>query len=353
LGTEIDEDPFEVIEKGGTPQLKALCLHNGTIYRWNRPCYGISDGKPHLRIENRVLPSGPSVIDSIANASFFFGLLSGFSEEIENPADLIDFGDVRNNFLSAARLGLGAQFTWFQGKTIPAQQLVCEELIPLAAAGLKSRGVDSSDIDHYLGVFSERVERRSTGSDWALRSFAAMADQGTQAERLAAITAGTVARQKRNKPVHTWDTAALSESGGWKPSFMRVDQFMRTDLVTVTETDTLELVANLMDWEGIRHIPVEDSEHRLVGLISYRSLLRHYGKQPVTTSNSSVRVTEIMKEHPITVTPSTSTAEAIKIMRSQRVGCLPVVDQDRLVGIVTERDFMEIAGELLEKGLRG
>ena len=106
LGTEIDESPFEAIEEGRPPELKALCLHNGTIYRWNRPCYGITDGKAHLRIENRVLPSGPTVIDSMANAAFFFGLLSGFSSEFDDPASLIDFGYVKRQLSSSGKAWL-------------------------------------------------------------------------------------------------------------------------------------------------------------------------------------------------------------------------------------------------------
>lgn len=351
LGMEIDEDPFQLIEEGRIPELKALCLHNGTIYRWNRPCYGISNCKPHLRIENRVLPAGPTVIDSLANAAFFFGLLSGFAAEYGNPVRMIDFGDVRNNFLSAARLGLGAQFTWLKGRTIPAQELICEELLPLARQGLLSRGLQKEELDRYLGVYEERVQSQHTGSEWILRSLAAMRNQGSPSEKMAAITAGTVKRQKQGHPVREWETAHIEEAGGWKPSFMRVEQFMRTDLVTVTADDTLELVANLMDWERIRHILVEDSQHRLVGLISYRALLRYFGKYGRQSVETAVRVTEIMKSNPITVRPQTSTAEAIDTMRRNKVGCLPVVDGDRLIGMVTERDFMEIAGELLQQGL--
>lgn len=352
LGTQIDEDPFEAIEKGAPPQLKALCLHNGTIYRWNRPCYGISNGKAHFRIENRVLPAGPTVIDSMANAAFFFGLLSGFSNEYGNPNGLMDFSDVRSNFLSAARLGLGAQFTWLDNRTVPAQELILKELLPLAREGLSKRKVNLQDIDRYLNVLEERIESRKTGSEWILSSFNSMRDQGSRLERLAAITAGIVSRQRKGAPVHTWDQAVLDEAGGWKPNYMRVDQFMRTDLVTVSENDTLELVANLMDWEKIRHVLVEDSQHRLTGLISYRAILRYYGKHGSDAAGQTVHVRDIMKHEPVTVSPETSTVKAIEIMRSHKIGCLPILQGERLVGMVTEREFMDIAAELLEKGLR-
>jgi CBS domain-containing protein/gamma-glutamylcysteine synthetase len=353
LRTDVDEDPFKLIEDGRPPGLKALCLHNSTIYRWNRPCYGISDGRPHLRIENRVLPSGPTVIDSIANAAFFFGLLAGFSSEHGDPRDKMDFGDVRSNFLAAARLGLGAQFNWLDGRTIPARELICAELIPLAREGLLAGGIRPEDVDRYLGVFEDRVASERTGAEWILRSLAGMKEQGSRSERLAALTAGIVKRQKEGRPVRHWELAVLEEAGGWKPNYMRVEQFMTTDLVTVSENDTIDLAANLMDWERIRHIPVEDRHHHLVGLISYRSLLRYYGRQGRQAAETTVHVTEIMKSNPVTVTPRTTTAAAIRIMRENKIGCLPVVEDGRLVGMVTERDFLEIAGDLVRKGLEG
>jgi CBS domain-containing protein/gamma-glutamylcysteine synthetase len=350
LGTEIDEDPFQCIEEGIAPQLKALCLHNSTIYRWNRPCYGVSGGKPHLRIENRVLPSGPTPVDSIANAAFFFGLLSGFSTEFPDPAEMMDFGDVQNNFQTAAQLGLRSQLSWINRTTVPAQELICSELIPLAREGLRSSGILKQDIDRYLGIFEKRVKSQQTGAEWILSSLSNMKDQGSRSEQMSALTSAIAMRQSSGEPVHLWEPATLEEAGGWQPSYMRVDQIMRTDLVTVGENDTLELAANLMDWERIRHIPVEDEQHHLVGLISYRSLLRYYGRQ-TNQNTETVRVTEIMKKDPITVSPKTPTAEAMRIMRTKQIGCLPVVEDDRLIGIVTERDFMVIAGTLLEKGL--
>jgi CBS domain-containing protein len=286
------------------------------------------------------------VIDSTANAAFFFGLLSGFSKEYGNPRGLLDFSDVSSNFLSAARLGLGAQFIWLGNRTIPAQELIIKELIPLAREGLRNRKVNQEDIDRYLGVLEERVQTQKTGSEWILSSFNSMRNQGSRSERLAAITAGAVKRQATGDPVHTWDVASLDEAGGWKPNYMRVDQFMRTDLVTVSEDDTLELVANLMDWEKIRHILVEDSQHRLIGLLSYRAILRYYGKHGSEGAGKTVHVRDIMKLDPITVSPETSTVKAIEIMRRGKVGCLPVVQGDRLIGMVTEREFMDIARQV-------
>src|SRR6185503_20251431 len=101
-----EESPMEVLDRGGVPELKALRLHNGTIYRWNRPCYGVMDGRPHLRIENRVLPAGPTVVDELANAAFFFGLMSALPEEYGDVREQMSFDDAKNNLVAAARYGL-------------------------------------------------------------------------------------------------------------------------------------------------------------------------------------------------------------------------------------------------------
>ncbi len=352
LGAEIDEDPFEMIERGVPPRLKALCLHNGTVYRWNRPCYGVNDGIAHLRIENRVIPAGPSVLDAVANAAFYYGLMCGLAAEYTDVSQKMEFSNVQNNFLAAAQNGLSAQLIWFDGKPTPSQDLICRQLIPLAREGLIDRGIDSDDADRYLEIICRRVSTCKTGSQWLLDSLASLKDNGIKGERMAALTAATVNRQKKGLPVHEWELARLEEAGGWKPNYMRVEQFMTTDLFTVTEEDSVELVANLMDWERIRHVPVEDNRHQLVGLISYRGLLKFFSRHFSQTNHTSVPVTKIMKASPITVPPETTTVEAMKIMKKHSIGCLPVVKNGRLVGVVTERDFMAIARDLLDQSLR-
>jgi gamma-glutamyl:cysteine ligase YbdK (ATP-grasp superfamily) len=230
LGRAIDEDPLEALEEGRVPFLKALQLFNSTVYRWNRACYGVADGVAHLRIENRVLPCGPSVRDEIANAAFWFGLMSGLADEIHDVREVIDFDTVFTNFLAAARHGLDAQLTWFDGDTVTAQELICRTLLPLARRGLEIRGIDSADIERYLDTVEARVDSRRTGARWQLHSLATMGRQGTLEERMAALVAATVERQRHGRPVHEWARAEIHEAGGWKPSYLRVEQYMSTDL---------------------------------------------------------------------------------------------------------------------------
>ncbi len=351
VSSDVEEDSLAAVERGEVPGLKALCLHNGTVYRWNRACYGLTDGKPHLRIENRVLPSGPTVVDQVANAAFWFGVISALSDKHQDITGVIEFADAKMNFTAAARQGLGAHLTWFHGETLPAIGLICDRLLPLAADALKRRGVDAADVDRLLGIIERRVGSHRTGSQWLVQSLAMMRGQGNRSEQLSALTAATVERQKGNLPVHEWEPARLEEAGGWTHTFLRVEQYMTTDLFTVHEDEPLDLVASLMEWERIRHVPVEDHQHRLVGLISYRALLRLLARGRLHKDGHHIAVTEVMKRNPVTISPEASTLEAIELMRQHRIGSLPVVKDGRLVGIITERDFMDVSAELLKQKL--
>jgi CBS domain-containing protein/gamma-glutamyl:cysteine ligase YbdK (ATP-grasp superfamily) len=352
LSTRTDEDPFEAIEDGRAPQLTALRLHNSTVYRWNRVCYGISDGKPHLRIENRVLPSGPTPRDEVANAAFWYGLVSGVLQQYGDITAYLDFDDVRMNFFAATQAGLNAQLTWIGGRLEPANRLILDTLIPLARSGLEASDIDSGDADRYLGIVEERVRSGRTGAQWMLSSLASMGSRGPQQERLSALTAATHMRQQEEQPVHEWPLARLEEGGGWKQNYLRVEQCMDTDIVTVNEHEPVEMVAHLMDWNHLRHVLVEDDQNHLVGIVSQRALLRLVGNYQPNQDDSPLPVSQVMNTDPITVTPETPSLEAIELMRRHSLSALPVVKHQHLVGIITEAQFMAIAGQLLEEKLR-
>ncbi len=352
MSADIEQDSLEILRRGEIPELRALRLHNSTVYRWNRACYGLLDGVPHLRIENRVLPSGPTVIDQVANAAFWFGLISELSSKYPDITEAIEFEDAKMNFSTAARLGLGAEVAWLHGESMSATSLICDRLVPLAEQGLKRSAVTDAEIERYLGVIAARVGAHRTGSQWMIQSLAMMRDQGTPSERLNAVTAATITRQTDGRPVHEWEPAKLEEAGGWRSNFLKVEQYMSTDLYTVREDEPLDLVAGLMEWEHIRHVPVEDQKHRLVGLVSYRTLLRLLARGEMSGDARQRAVSEVMRRDLVTVDPEASTLEAIDKMRKHRIGCLPVVKDGRLVGIVTERDFMNVSAELLEQKLK-
>jgi CBS domain-containing protein len=348
LSADVEEDSLNTLKEGGIPELRALRAFNGTIYRWNRVCYGISDGKPHLRIENRILPSGPTVKDEMANAAFWLGLMNGMGDQYRDITEVMEFDDAKTNFFKAAAAGLDTQFKWANGKVVPADELILQELLPIAEAGLKKARVKKTDAENYLEIIRERVASRKTGSRWILDSFSKLSDEGTKDEALVSITAGIINRQKGGEPVHKWELAGNDEAGSWTGRYRRVEQIMSTDLFTVEEDDLVDLAAGIMTWKHIRHVPVEDKQERLVGLVTSGILLRHYGANLKKGKKQST-VKDIMIKNPVTVTPETLTVDAAAVMHKNKIGCLPVVKDGKLVGIVTEHDFMNVSAHLLRE----
>lgn len=353
LAMDIEEDALKVLDEGGVPRLSALQLFNGTVYRWNRPCYGISNGKPHLRIECRALPAGPSTLDEMANTVFWIGTVLGVAKAVPDITERMEFDDAKANFLAASRLGLRSGMAWLDGDSGPADRLVLDTLLPLAHDGLSHYPVYKTEVDRYLGVIEERVSAGVTGSSWALKSLSKLKSAGTRGEQLAALTSATVRQQKKGLPVARWQPAELSEAGGWKHNYLRVEQYMTTSLTTVNQDELVELVAYLMHVRQIRHVLIEDNEHRLVGIVSYRSLLRLMAEGRTRAEAESMPVSEVMERDPVTVSPESPTLECINRMRSNRVSALPVVQDGQLVGLVSETDFMPMAYHLLEERLRG
>jgi CBS domain-containing protein len=347
LTTETEDDPLGMIERGTMPSLNALRLHNGTVYRWNRPCYGVHNNVPHLRIENRVIPSGPTVLDEIANAAFFYGMMLGMTESVNDIRDYLPFADVKANFLAAARDGIRAQMNWFNDTHLPAKELVLQQLLPLAREGLQEAGIDQDDIDRYLGVLQDRVNKRRTGSRWVLESLETMGDHGTMDQRLRSVVSSMVKQQSSGIPICDWDLAGYCGEQDWRQSYQIVGQFMTQDLFTVRPDDIVDFAATLMDWRHVRHVPVENDNGELVGLVSHRDLLRLMAQGKITEDHKFT-VKEIMNREPLTVNPDTRTTEAIRLMREKRLACLPVTRDGKLVGIVTEHDLIIVASRLLE-----
>jgi CBS domain-containing protein/gamma-glutamylcysteine synthetase len=349
-----DEDPFQVLARDEIPLLSALRMHNSTVWRWNRACYGVADGVAHLRIENRALPSGPTVQDEIANAAFFIGLMTAGPEAYGEIAGRLSFDDAKDNFFSAARYGLKAQFTWLDGEDVNAASLILNQLLPLARAGLSRARINWSDIDRYLGLIEERVRSGQTGSQWMMKSFTALKNSSDSNDvRARILTATILARQKEGKPVHEWKLAEKSEQDNWGLSYQTVGQFMSTDLFTVRPGDLVDLAASVMDWRHVRHVPVEDDEGRLVGLVTHRGLLHLLGNGSFSNGTAPLTVREIMKPNPTSVASTMPTLEAIEIMRTAKIGCLPVVDDGQLVGIVTSYDFLTATARLFKEHLEG
>ncbi len=350
LSADVEEDSLAMIADGKVPKLRALQVHNSTVYRWNRPCYGISEsGKPHLRIENRVLPSGPSVLDEVANAAFWLGAMIGMHEHCKDIRKQLSWEDVRDNFAKAAKFGIDTTFNWFGDKKVSPCDLILQELLPLARKGLESRQVNTADIDRYLGVIEERAKKHMNGARWQLRAFSKLIKEVSRDEAVSVLTASIVENQTKNKPVHTWKLPDANDLADYRPTKLLVDEFMMTDLFTVQQDDLVELVAQLMDWRKIRYMPVEDSKGRLCGLITSRLLLRYYTHRHKADNQAVTCVKDIMINKPITIGPKATIMQAMQLMRENKIGCLPVVQDKELIGFITEMDFLRISGRLIER----
>jgi gamma-glutamyl:cysteine ligase YbdK (ATP-grasp superfamily) len=193
-----DEDPLAVLDAGGVPRLAELTLHNGTIYRWNRPVYAVVDGRPHLRVENRVLPAGPTVVDIMANAAFYFGLVRMLAEADRPVWTQMSFNAAEENFHAGARDGIDAFLFWPGLGTVPATELVLRRLLALAHEGLTAAGVDAAHRDRLLGVIERRCVVGRNGAAWQVEA----------ATRPGATLAGMLTEYRdlmhSNVPVHEW-----------------------------------------------------------------------------------------------------------------------------------------------------
>jgi len=348
LTKEFNENALEVLERGEVPKLEALNFHNGTIYRWNRICYGVFQGKPHLRIENRILPAGPTIEDELANTAFWLGLMNALPERYQDLQGKISFDRVKNNFLKAARLGIEVEFEWLDRQLVSASELILNELLPLAHEGLKKAGVNEKDYTHYLDIIRQRTESGRTGSRWVLQSYEQLLDQSiTPDEAWVAITAGMLERQQSNQPIHTWELASVKEAGDWKNRFWRLDQVMTKTLYTVEENDIVDLAAHIMSWKKIGHIPVE-RDGELVGIITKDSIITYYANHS-GEDFSQIPIRKVMVTEPVVAHPDMLVADAIELIIKSNISCLPVVKDKRLVGIVTEHDFVHISRHLYQE----
>jgi hypothetical protein len=201
-----DEDPVETLYAGGVPKLAELRLHNGTVYRWNRPIYDVVRGQPHLRVENRVLPAGPTVVDTMANAAFYYGLVRMLSEDERPIWSRKSFSAAEENFHAGARDGIDARLYWPGLGEVPAAELVLRRLLPLAHEGLDRWGLDASDRDRLLEIIDRRCVTMRNGAAWQSAIFHQLyEDRGM--ERHDALREMTVRYREHmhaNEPVHTW-----------------------------------------------------------------------------------------------------------------------------------------------------
>ena len=332
LDAEIPEESLLVLERGEIPKLKALNLHSGTIYPWNRACYGVGNGKPHLRIENRYIPAGPSIIDEMANFAFWVGLMLGRPKKYDDMASVMDFRDAKSNFIKAARNGKDAIFDW-DNRQMSARELIENELLPLAEQGLIKAGINMDEIMRLLGVIRNRLKGK-TASQWMVWNYRNLNKKMKKNASLRLITKTIHQNQDSGIPVHQWENAdindPLEEASYW------IGHIMSTQLFTVNENDLAALATDIMIWKNVHHVPVIDEHGSLSGLLTWTHAKKFRDKE----ESSDYLVKEIMEPNLITAKATLPIGEAIEIMKKNEIGCLPVIQNDELVGIVTIQDII-------------
>ena len=201
-----DEDPVAMLEAGEAPSLAELRLHNGTVYRWNRPIYDIVRGRPHLRVENRVLPAGPSIVDVLANAAFYYGTMRVLAEEDRPVWTRMSFSAAESNFEEGARLGIDARTYWPGFGEVPASELVLRRLLPMAHEGLERWGVSAAVRDRFLSVIEQRCILGVNGASWQTECVSRLEAQGlTRDKALREMLSRYIEGMMANEPVHTWE----------------------------------------------------------------------------------------------------------------------------------------------------
>lgn len=202
-----EEDPVAELAAGRTPALSELRLHNGTVYRWNRPVYDVVNGRPHVRVENRVLPAGPTVVDMLANSAFYYGLLRSISEEDRPLWTKMSFAAAHGNFVEAARNGMNARLYWPGLGEVTADELVLRQLLPMAEEGLRRWKVAADVRDRYLGVIEGRAKTGRNGAVWQVDTVHRLQRRGlNRSKALAEMLRLYCDLMHSNDPVHTWPT---------------------------------------------------------------------------------------------------------------------------------------------------
>ncbi|MEM9142964.1 MAG: CBS domain-containing protein [Bacteroidota bacterium] len=332
LTMDFDTDSLTELDSGKTPKLRALNLHNGTVYKWNRLCYGTNDGVPHIRIENRYLPSGPTTEDEIANMMLWVGLMKGRPKAFDAIHQKMDFKDVKGNFFNAARYGMAAQFYW-ENTLISSRDLLLDHLLPIAFRGLYSMNVAPEDAERYLSVIERRI-RSMNGSRWMVEGFRKLKREFKTPEALKILTATMHDRQEKGYDVDAWQLPRGDEYQTRKKHRVVADA-MSTKIITAQETDSAELVLCMMQWKNIHHVPILNGHLDLVGLLTWSDV----GHLLDNSAKLEERVGSIMETNLITTTADTRLKEAKKIIESQPINCLPVVHHNKLVGILTSNDL--------------
>ena len=332
LSKPIEKLSTQILDEGGAPKLPALNLHNGTVYRWNRACYGAVGGVSHVRIENRYLPSGPSIIDEMANFALWVGIMKGRPAKYNDLPSIMKFDEAKANFIKAARYGKESVMCW-DGKQYGAKELMREVFLPMAHEGLKQCKIDDADRERLLGVIEKRIEG-NTGAQWMTASFRALKDKHRPARCLQLLTENIYLNQQSDLPVSDWKQCDITDHHDLG---RHVRDLMSTHLFTVRENDLARLALQVMEWRNIHHLPVVNQKNEMIGLLTWTHIQKSKDlckAEPLTT------VADIMVKNVHSTYPDADLKEVTEVVRNYDIGCLPVTSKGKLVGILTLNDLL-------------
>ena len=324
--SKFEENSIESVKKGIMPKLKALNLHNGTLYKWNRLCYGVHENTAHLRIENRYIPSGPSVKDEIANALLWVGVMQGMPKKYQKIWKKMSFYDARGNFINAARTGINTYFNWFD-KGISAKKLLENILIPMAKEGLLKSKINESEIDYYLGIIQKRIDTSTTGSKWIIRNKRKLREKVSKYESNVILTEYIYRNQISNKVISEWDSVDLYENKSDK-KYNKLYKIMSTSIFVVHENDLIKLALKIMEWKQINHIPVVNKRNKIVGVIEKKQLdeLDFSSKKVLNMVAKNIMNKDFDVAH-----PEMSYKKSKELILNTKNTCVAVITEDKLV----------------------
>lgn len=335
--SKFEENSIETVKKGIMPKLKALNLHNGTLYKWNRLCYGVHENTAHLRIENRYIPSGPSVKDEIANALLWVGVMQGMPKKYQKIWKKMSFYDARGNFINAARTGINTYFNWFD-KGISAKKLLENILIPMAKEGLLKSKINESEINYYLGIIQKRIDTSTTGSKWIIRNKRKLREKVSKYESNVILTEHIYRNQISNKVISEWNSVDFYENKSDK-KYNKLYKIMSTSIFVVHENDLIKLALKIMEWKQINHIPVVNKRNKIVGAIEKKQLdeLDFSSKKVLNMVAKNIMNKDFDVAH-----PEMSYKKSKELIINTKNTCVAVITEDKLVGIFTKSDLERI-----------
>lgn len=321
------------LDNGETPELRSATLHNGSTYTWNRLCYGIHEKKPHLRIECRYLPSGPSLHDEMANLTLWYGLMLAAGNQENKFWDTMDFAAVKSNFYNAARYGILSEFELFQQK-LGVQSVFEDFFLPMAVNGLREAGVDETIIETYMPVIERRIQKKQTGSTWLVENYRRLVKKFKPALVSKILVKESLVYQQEDVPVSFWDAVTTDSlqhffSHGYKK--LTAKDVMSSRIQSIRENATVIFAQKIMTWQGINHLIVENEKEMFIGVLDWHDI-----KDIPETDQKVDRY--ISKEHR-KVSPNTSLEKIQDMIENQGINAVVVMVKNKTAGIITRFDL--------------